>query len=259
MFESTPGIDDHLRKIYSKQTKETLKRYSERIGIRYEVLKKRAKVLRLVPAKSSKVSPEIARELKEKVFTSPFQMTLGQFAEYVGISVSTLRKTAILQNWCRRSISPRQWTEDEEEFLSSNTHQTPQALAAKWKNKFGVHRAVYSIRKKMLELHGSLEPDLPWYTTSQLASYLGVSVNTIHQWINTGVLRFKQRDADRIRGKVIHQNWLRAAILERKIKVNHLQIPRDSWDWFLDLIAEPINPHRNTRSHAGSCQKIDGE
>lgn len=246
---STPEIDHALVQIFNGGSM-SLRRLQAISGISRRTLRRRACELGLSPPENPPSCwPE--RDAAVRAAFDKGSRSCAELQEQTGLS----RKQVFLSlRGLGLRLRENRWTESQDDFLRSVSFKSAGQIHREFTKRFPKsNRTERAIRERLYRLNGTLLPDFPWYTTTQLAEALGKQVSTLDRWIEKERLKARRRDDGKY---VIHHNWIRRALLERSIRVELDRLPPHSHDWFVDLISAPVNPHRESEAKgARSAQR----
>jgi transcriptional regulator with XRE-family HTH domain len=121
---------------------------------------------------------------------------LRNAARCTGWSTAVIERRARELGLCHARNDTR-WSTEEEELLQDIAFQSPEAIQAKLRHRFGTHRTLTAIEAKRQRM--KLLQNLDGMNLRQLAEALGVAQKTVHRWLDSrrirGILRFPELQA----------------------------------------------------------------
>lgn len=152
-----------------------------------------------------------------------------------------IRARAIDLGYIRRRRAEREWSEREQDILTTCAHLSPVRIAYHLRRE-GFHRAPGAIRTRLVKQHISLRQarvDAGLLSAAQVAQGLGVEGSTVSRWCRQGLLIAKRRGTRRETTEFGGDEWainttnLRVFIAQNPERLNLARVDRD---WFIHLL-----------------------
>lgn len=236
----TKAVESRVKAVCEGRSSETISEIAGAIGVSRSTLNRKMRAQQLkARAKFARRPPDLDFQIKKTIENGE---PLAGLARKLNLPLSTLHARA-MRNGLLKQPSKKPWSPEEDAYLLELELPVPEALAKKWKGRFGFSRTASAISQRVRFLQGTTQISYPWYTCSQVSELLGISRETVVNWCRGGVLK-AQRDGRDKTTWIIHQNWLRLAVIYKSINVDLRKIPVANQTWFVDMVADPVNGHR---------------
>lgn len=236
----TKDVQERVRAACLGRSGESISKIAQDIGVSRSTLARKMAAEKLKAKARFATRPvDLDFQIQKTIETGG---TLSGLARRLSLPLSTIHSRAMRKGWLRQ---PKKipWTPAEDEYLRELPLCVPAKLAKEWPARFNVTRTPEAISQRIRLLQGTTDVNYPWYRSSQVAELLGISKETVLNWIKGGLLK-AQRDGSDRNTWIVHQNWLRLAFIYHKVSVDLRRIPPANQTWFVDLIADPVNGHR---------------
>lgn len=176
----------------------------------------------------------LTKEAKQYTYSSYGKIPIKQIAEKLQVSQRTVASFAQKLGVTKRNT----WTTEELELL----HELAETMPFKFlirayrmraaKRNLKPCRSHAAIRVQLQRLGYSINPQINYFSCSQVAGALGINRNTVGNWIRTGKLKATRRD-DEGGWYDIKKEDLCKFVVRCRDDIISLNLDSEAWRWLL--------------------------